>query len=226
MSTDAAVSWDAEYQRGRYAGEPPLPFIDDALQAVDDHGLRQAAALDIGAGNGRNLRRLLEAGLDVTALDISQVAIDQLAAEFPRRRDRFVCGDLAALPEAAAWPVVLGIQVFQHGDRATAHAHIRAAQARVVPGGLIAVRVNATATDVWPAFDVVEPNDGANGTTIRYLDGPKRGLTIHFFDPEELTGLFRDAFTPVLPLRLVSTLRTAPAPGQWTQVEAIWRRTP
>jgi hypothetical protein len=33
----------------------------------------------------------------------------------------------------ARHPLVIGIQVFQHGDRAAAHAHIRAAQQRVSP---------------------------------------------------------------------------------------------
>lgn len=221
----AAVAWNAEYTQGRYLHEPALPFVEDILRAAADHGLARAAALDIGAGNGRNLRRLLQAGLDVTALDISEVAIAQLAQEFPQRRDRLIHGDLSALPELARWDLVVGIQVFQHGDRATCHGHIRAAQARVAPDGLFAVRVNASQTDLWPAHQVIEPAQAADGTTIRYLEGPKSGLLIHFFDIAELTALFTDGFAPVLSPRLVSQPREAPAPGQWTQIEAIWRRT-
>lgn len=226
MVSENAAAWDAEYEDGRYLGEPPVPFIDDVVSAVRDHALNGAAALDIGAGNGRNLRGLLRAGLDVTALDISEVAIAQLTKEFPTRQDRMICGDLSALPDGATWPVVLGIQVFQHGDRASAHAHIRAAQTRLAPGGLFAIRVNAVGTDLWPAHQVTEPHDGEQGLTIRYLQGPKQGLAIHFFDIAELSALFGDGYNRVLPPRQVSHPRTPPKPGQWMQIEAIWRRCP
>lgn len=220
-----AAAWNRQYEKGRYAGEQALPFIDDVLQAAADHLPLGASALDIGAGNGRNLQALIRAGLDVTALDISEVAIAQLAEQFPDLHDRMICGDLGALPDGLAWPLVLGIQVFQHGDRASCAAHIRAAQTRVAPGGLFAVRVNAVGTDLWPAHQVTEPKTDASGPTIRYTAGPKAGLLIHFFDQAELTALFAEEFQPVLPPRQVSHPRTAPAPGQWTQIEAIWRRT-
>jgi hypothetical protein len=118
---------------------------------------------------------------------------------------------------------VIGIQVFQHGDRGAAHAHIRAAQQRVTPGGLFCLRVNAIGTDIWPDHEVVEHHpDG--GFTVVYLAGPKRGLLIHFFCAAELDALFAGGFTPVLPARLHSTRRTPPRPGQWSQWEAIWQR--
>jgi len=110
-------------------------------------------------------------------MDISAAAIAQLAARAPERADRLVCGDLGALPAAAVYPVVIGIQVFQHGDRAAAHAHIRAAQQHLAPGGLFCLRVNATATDIWPRHDVTGRHpDG--GLTVRYLTGPRKGLLI------------------------------------------------
>jgi hypothetical protein len=119
------------------------------------------------------------------------------------------------------YPVVIGIQVFQHGTRAVAHAHIRAAQRRVAAGGLFCLRVNAAGTDIWPGHEVTERSpDG--GLTVRYLQGPKRGLDVHFFSAAELEGLF-SGFTPVLPLRLHRTRRPPPQPGQWSQWEAIWR---
>lgn len=183
-----------------------------------------ARGLYIGCGNGRNYLPLVADGLDLTGLDISPVAIAQLAARDPRRRDRLVCGDLTALPADASYPMVIGIQVFQHGDRSEAHAHIRAAQARVTPGGLFCLRVNATETDIWPEHQATERRpDG--GVTVCYLAGPKQGLHIHFFSSPELNVLFAGHFTPVLPPRLQPTRRASPQPGQWSQWEAIWRKT-
>jgi len=219
----AAVTWDAEYTAGRYSAEPPVLFTRDILAAARRTGLTRG--LYIGCGNGRNYLPLVASGLDLTGLDISAAAIAQLGDRTPDRRDRLVHGDLGALPASAVYPVVIGIQVFQHGDRAAAHAHIRAAQRRVADGGLFCLRVNATATDVWPGHEVTEPHpDG--GFTVRYLTGPKQGLLIHFFTSAELDALFGDGFTPVLPPRLQQTRRNAPQPGQWSQWEAIWLRTP
>ncbi len=36
----AAARWDAEYRRGRYAGEPPVPFVEQILRALRDRRAR------------------------------------------------------------------------------------------------------------------------------------------------------------------------------------------
>jgi len=220
--SDPAAAWDAEYAAGRYASDEPVAFTSDILGAARHAGVRRG--LYVGCGNGRNYLPLVAGGLDLAGLDISAAAIAQLAGRAPDRRDRLVHGDLSALPAGAAYPMVIGIQVFQHGDRTAAHAHIRAAQDRLSPGGLFCLRVNATATDVWPRHEITERHpDG--GFTVRYLTGPKQGLLIHFFAAAELSGLFAGAFTPVLSARLHQTRRDPPGPGQWSQWEAIWRKT-
>lgn len=214
-----AAVWDAEYTTGRYADEAPVAFVNDIVTAARRHD--RTTGLYVGCGNGRNLIPLLAAGLDLTGLDISTVAIDQLRTRLPHRADRLVCGALDDLPPDRRWPLVIGIQVFQHGDRDTAHAHVRAAQARTLPGGLFAIRVNAVGTDVRPGHKIVEQHpDG--GFTVRYLAGPKTGELIHFYAQAELTALF-DGWSPVLPLRLDATRRTPPGTGQWSQWEGIWQ---
>jgi len=215
---EVARSWDREYEVGRYLEEAPVPFVDDILTAARQAGLTHG--LYIGCGNGRNYLPLVRHGLDLVGLDISPVAIDQLSRRAPERR--LLRGDLGVLPPDEQYDLILGIQIFQHGTRAVAHAHIRAAQEWLAPGGIMAIRVNAVGTDVWPRHSVTESNaDG--GFTVRYLKGAKEGLEIHFFSRAELVDLFR-SFQPVLPLRLESTDRKPPAPGQWSQWEGIWRR--
>ena len=216
-----AASWDAEYAAGRYASEPPVAFTGDIIAAARQTGL--TSGIYIGCGNGRNYLPLVAEGLDLAGLDISAAAIAQLAARAPGRRDRLIHGDLRALPAAASFPLVIGIQVFQHGDRIAAHGHIRAAQRLVAAGGLFCLRVNATATEIWYRHEIAEQHpDGS--FTVRYLAGPKRSLLIHFFTAAELTALFAGQFTPLLPLRLQQTRREPPQSGQWSSWEAIWRR--
>ena len=216
-----AASWDKEYAGGRYRDEPPVAFVTDILAAARRAGL--TSGLYIGCGNGRNYEPLVRGGLDLTGLDISDVALRQLSARMPERRGSLVRGDLSALPEETRYGVVIGIQVFQHGHAEAAHAHLAAARARVAPGGLMAVRVNAAGTDIAFAHRVTGRND--DGVTIRYVAGPKAGLEIHFFGEAELRGLFAIGFEPVLPPRAQVTWRQPPEAGQWTQWEGIWRAT-
>ena len=218
---EAAPSWDAEYAAGRYAGDPPVSFADDIIAAAGQRGLRHG--LYIGCGNGRNLLPLLDAGLDLTGLDISRQAIAQVRARRPGRDGRLIVGDLSALPPGARYDLVVGIQVFQHGTAAQARRHLAAAAARVRPGGLLCVRVNAAGTGVeHPHRRFEEHGDGS--FSVRYHGGPKAGLDIHFFTAAELATVVGDAFGAVLPPRRQSTPRTPPGRGQWSQWEAIWVR--
>jgi hypothetical protein len=126
------------------------------------------------------------------------------------------------LPADAAFSIVIGIQVFQHGREREAHAHIGAALRRLASGGLFCIRVNAVGTDLVHEHRVVERKvDG--GFTVEHLSGPKSGLAIHFFAEAEL-GRLLSSFEPLLPLRVQATRRLPPAQGQWLQWEGIWRR--
>lgn len=126
--------------------------------------------------------------------------------------------------QQVGFSVVIGIQVFQHGQRAQAHAHIADAVRRVLPGGLFCIRVNAVGTDIYHRHRMVEESaDG--GFTIEYDAGPKAGLAVHFFAEDELKRLLED-LDPVLALRSRATERHPPETGSWLQWEGIWRRPP
>jgi SAM-dependent methyltransferase len=220
MNTRAAAAWDAEYASGRYRGEPPAGFARDIIDAARSRNLRRG--LYIGCGNGRNFIPMSEAGLDLVGLDISAQAVAQLRQRRPATAGLIV-GDLRALLPSARFELVIGIQVFQHGDRDQAHRHLTGAAAHVAPGGLLCVRVNATGTDIRHRHERTEAA-GDGGFTIRYRSGPKAGLDIHFFTAAELEALTADGFTAVRPLRLDSTPHAPPGHGQWSQWEAIWQR--
>jgi SAM-dependent methyltransferase len=219
---DAAGSWDAEYRAGRYADEGPIAFVQDILRCANAVEPPPGRGLYIGCGNGRNYLPLVAGGLDLVGLDLSRVALEQLAARAPERAGDLVLGDLDALPADAAFSIVIGIQVFQHGREQEAHEHVAAALRRLAPGGLFCVRVNAVGTDLAHEHRVVERNDDG-GFTVEYLGGPKTGLAIHFFAEAELARLL-STLEPLLPLRAQATQRQPPGEGRWLQWEGIWRR--
>jgi hypothetical protein len=219
--TPIAQSWDAEYARGRYRDEAPVDFVRDVLAVSLNKRIRDG--LYIGCGNGRNYLPLVDGGIDLLGLDISRTAIDQLLERTPERRDRLMHGDLDSLPTSELFDIVIGIQIFQHGNRSSSHRHIRAAQRRVSVGGLFAIRVNAVGTQVVIRHRTTEQEpDGS--FTVKYLDGPKAGLLIHFFAQRELAALFARRFKTVLPLRLRSHERGTPPSSHWCQWEGIWQR--
>jgi hypothetical protein len=223
VTRDLESAWDREYRRGRYRGEAPVAFVDDILTAARSLRPAPSTGLYVGCGNGRNYGPLVESGLDLVGLDISGEAIRQLRDRFPERRHQLVHGDLSSLPPGQAYGIVIGIQVFQHGRRREAHENLALAKDRVIRGGLFCLRVNAVGTDVWPTHEVVESFPDRS-FTVRYLDGPKRGLLVHFFSRGEIEEQFLGWKTR-LPLRRDRTARGSPELGQWSQWEGIWQQS-
>lgn len=217
----AESRWDDEYRRGRYEGEPPVAFVQDIIDAARVHRPPTELGLYIGCGNGRNYVPLVEAGLDLVGIDVSGSAVEQLSARLPDRTSRLIQGGVSALPPGSAFGTVIGIQVFQHGTESEAQAHVRAAIDLVVPAGLFCLRVNAVGTEIEYAHTVLTGSTGS-GLTVRYDDGPKRDLAIHFFARDEIERL-TDCLAPILPLRIHRTLRQTPSASHWDQWEGIWQ---
>jgi hypothetical protein len=68
---------------------------------------------------------------------------------------------------------------------------------------------------------VVEHTEGG-GLTIRYDEGPKRGLLVHFYSQRELERLADGVFTPIDEPREDIIWRSPPQRGFWAQWEMIW----
>ena len=75
-----AADWDARYGSDQmWSGNPNGTLVDEV------RGLPPGRALDVGAGEGGDAVWLAEQGWHVTASDISQRALDRVAAEAERR---------------------------------------------------------------------------------------------------------------------------------------------
>ena len=81
-----AADWDH-----RYSGERMWSGNPNGSLVAEVEGLPAGRALDIGAGEGGDAIWLAERGWQVTASDISQRALDQIAAEADRRGLKVEC---------------------------------------------------------------------------------------------------------------------------------------
>lgn len=126
--------WNERYnQKGSVWGAAPNQFVADRLA-----DLEPSRILDLGCGQGRNAIWLAARGHTVTAVDVSDVAIEQateLAADAGVSVE-FVAADLAAWePRAAAFDLVL-LAYIQAPEATRRVLHRKAAEA-LAPGGVV-----------------------------------------------------------------------------------------
>jgi SAM-dependent methyltransferase len=225
MSERLVERWDAEYRRGRYAREAPLPFVETIMATLRQHpAVLRGPGLYVGCGNGRNYLPLLAEGADLLGIDVSPEAIRGLTERHPAATARLICGDFRTFDFGGlTFRYIVAIQVFQHGLESDAAVYFRRAAELLPVGGLLFLRVNSAATEVYHRHTVVE-RTALGAFTVRYDDGPKAGLFVHFYSRDELLDRTREAFEMLLAPEHVVIPRTPPQSGSWAQWEAIWRR--
>lgn len=77
-----ASDWNARYLAQPDAwGTTPAARIVAEVTNAEDHGLAVGTAIDLACGDGRHARWLAAHGWDVTAVDFSEVAIEQARAK-------------------------------------------------------------------------------------------------------------------------------------------------
>ena len=220
--------WDDEYRRGRYRNEPPIPFVETILAVLREQPQlmnRPGLGLYVGCGSGRNYLSLVESGVDLYGIDVSPEAIRQLIERSPAAASRLICGDFRsfAFGGGPRFHSCVAIQVFQHGTAADAVLYFQRVADLLHQGGLFFLRVNSAATQVYHRHTVVE-RTALGGFTVRYEEGPKAGLCVHFYSRDELLERTAGRFEALLQPREVVIHRAPPQSGSWAQWEAIWRR--
>jgi len=130
--------WDARYsQAGRvWSGEPNAVLVREAAK------LTPASALDLGSGEGADAIWLARQGWRVTAVDISQVALDRaeqhaVAAGVQHLIEWQRC-DLAVSFPSGTFDLV-SAQFLQSEIDLPREAILRAAAAAVTPGGVLLI---------------------------------------------------------------------------------------
>jgi SAM-dependent methyltransferase len=134
-TTAQAAEWDARYRESDGAMWRGRPNGRLVAEIADVHPGR---AIDVGCGEGADAIWLAQRGWAVTAIDISDVAIDRAreAAELAGASVEWVCGDAlhTALP-ARSYDLVS--MQYPALPQAAGEAAVRALLDAVRPGGLL-----------------------------------------------------------------------------------------
>ncbi|MGY4859820.1 class I SAM-dependent methyltransferase [Cryobacterium sp. AP23] len=158
--------WDERYaDRDRlWSGKP------NAVLLSETNGLRPGRVLDVGCGEGADALWLAEEGWDVTALDVSQVALDRAAREADQRgvEVRWLHAGLveAALPPAsfdlvsAQYPALL-----RTDDHRAEHALLNA----VAPGGVLLIVHHPAPTEAEARAHGFHPDDYVSPADVAAL---------------------------------------------------------
>ncbi|HEU5083479.1 MAG TPA: class I SAM-dependent methyltransferase [Acidimicrobiales bacterium] len=160
---DGAEDWDARYADGGqqlWSGRPNGGLVDEAGELVP------GTALDVGCGEGADAIWLAQRGWRVTAVDISEVAIERArrAAAAAGADVEWLVADVTAEPLDRRFDLVsLQYPALRHDpDGAT----IRALLGAVAPGGtLLHVGHDLTGHEHHTGFDpadYVQPGDVAS----------------------------------------------------------------
>ena len=220
------LRWDEEYQRGRYEDAPPLPFVERIVNTLREHcQIGMGRGLYIGCGNGRNFIPLVDASFDLVGLDISRQALAHLSAKRPDLEASLIHADFGEFEPDNYFDYIVAIQVFQHGTMARVISMVERAANQLQKGGLLFLRINSTSTQVVRKHHVIESSDDGS-FTVRYQEGPKVGLPIHFLSRKGLTSITNRWFRSLLPPTEIFTVRQAPQTGHWAQWEGVWVKRP
>jgi SAM-dependent methyltransferase len=126
--------WDEMYgsREQIWSGAPNGVLVTEAAD------LRPGRALDVGCGEGADALWLAKNGWRVTAVDISQVALDRAAASSGTHDVTWTRADLTVTPPAANAYDLVSVQYFPILREET-HTALRGLLAAVAPGGTLLV---------------------------------------------------------------------------------------
>lgn len=214
--------WNEQYENGTYSKEPPIPFTRKILDKLAKNPrIMHGCGIYIGCGNGRNYIPISKSVQNLVGLDISTTAIAKLSENVPQ--DMLVCKDFSEFVPKESYDYLIAIQVFQHGTENMIKSYFDKVRNILNLGGLFFLRVNSVSTQIYHNHSIIEKNEHG-GFTIQYLEGPKKGLYVHFFTKQEIIELVGNSFV-MLELEENTTARTAPKTGSWSQLEIIFQKT-
>ena len=217
-------AYDARYRQTHEAGLEW--FTQDAsrivAQTIEKYGVtKESRMLEIGCGEGRDARHLLQAGYDLTATDVSAEAIRHCREKLPQFAERFRVLDAVAEMPAEQYDFVYAIAVLhmlvEDDDRA---AFLRFVRGSLKEDGIALLCMLGDgkvqrSSDISTAFDLQERTHGQTGRTLNIASTSCRMVDEETLDAElKRAGL-------LLVERSMTTIEEYAMPGFLPQMTAV-----
>ena len=217
-------SWNTVYFPGsKYKDESAIPFTKTIVKTLTVENLLKGKGLYNGCGNGRNYIPLVEEGLDLIGLDISDVALQQVADRMLHLKGKLICSPLSEYQPSHNFDYIIAIQVFQHGNYDEVVRNFHKVADLLKPDGLFFFRNRASDTLASEKYEIIEKTP-YGGFTVEYLTGSKKGLEIHFLSEGEINELPKIGLIPMIPPYKVRTPRKLPESGDMVHWEGVWQK--
>ena len=190
---EAAAIWDRRYSGGRSGVYEP--WLDRWKTILVGHGDQ---ALELGCGVGHDTEVLISWGFEVTALDVSRVAIEHSRQRNPGAIHRVM--DLRNIGSLiSGFDVVVASLSLHYFNRGETIAVFKSVHDLLNPGGVFAFRVNAFDDGEW----------GASGDVRSWERICIDGVSKQFFTPEKIATVLRGRWQ-ILSQEKMSTSRFGP----------------
>ena len=191
-------TWDQRYasMEQMWSGQPNAPLVSET------RGLRPGRALDVGCGEGADALWLAEHGWDVTALDVSRVALDRAANHGERVgvQVRWLHAGLvdAALPPASYDLVSAQYPALLRTDDNDAELALLEA---VAPGGVLLVVHHPTPSKEQANAHGFDPDDYVSSADVAVLLDDRWRIEVDETRPRNVTTGAGSAHTQDVVLR-------------------------
>ncbi len=177
MSSEQESNWDSAFMENEsYFGESPSLFCVRSVDAFRSQGMK--IILELGAGQGRDTKYLIAAGLSVIAVDFSEVSCAQLSQKYGDRitvvkKDLRKGVDLPPNSIDGCYAHMLLTMDFTDSELEKLISDVRRA---LVPGGLFVFSVRNT-----------NDHDYETGQNVRQgVWKNQKGFNVRFFSNEEI----------------------------------------
>ncbi len=203
------IAWDAFY----HTRSKPAPFIqqnelpDESLMEIIE-SLHPRKALELGCGEGRNAIYMAQQGLEVTALDLSPVAIDHAESIAARKgvSVQFQCADALSFEAGGPYDLIYDSGMLHHLAPHRRITYRQQLQRLLSPGGFFGLTCFASGDEDQHGADAVDD--------WTYYQEKRAGVS---FTPQRLQQLF----APQMDLIWIRKMRDG-VPGAIQGLSFMW----
>jgi ubiquinone/menaquinone biosynthesis C-methylase UbiE len=179
--------WELAWKEGRWQElSPPLPAVVEFADHLKNH--QASRVLDLGCGAGRHTIVLAKEGFQVTGLDVSETALNDLQGRLDKAditNVTLVRHEMIELPFVDEYfDGVVCTNVLHHGTINDIRKTVTELY-RIMKTGSHSLIVTLSKNDFrYGAGDKLEPD------TYRFTEGDEKGITHHFFLENQLRSAF------------------------------------